>query len=295
MAINFKINYADKSNYGGSRKASAIKYIVIHYTANDGDSDEANGRFFKTKGRGASAHYFVDDDSVTISVPDLYAAWSVGGSRYSNYKTTGGASFYKICTNANSISIELCDTKKNGKYDVSEATLANAIELVKMLMEKYNIPISNVIRHFDVTGKCCPAYFATKDNAAWNEFKIRCAGGGSEIPISKPAIPPSTPVAPQTPVSASYVYNSVDYSAVFDANYYANKYIDLKNAFGNNTKALFNHFCINGMKEGRQAIATFNVVIYKNRYIDLQRAFGNDLQKYYAHYCTNGKAEGRLG
>ena len=171
MAYTLKTNYADKSNYGSYRNVSKIKYIVWHYTANDDDSDESNAKYFKTANRKASAHYFVDDDSVTISVPDTYVAWSVGGSRYSNYKTTGGASLYKICTNANSINIELCDTNKNGKYDVSARTLENAILLTRQLMDKYDIPISNVIRHFDVTGKNCPAYYV--DNAKWNKVKMK--------------------------------------------------------------------------------------------------------------------------
>ena len=171
MAYTMKTNYADKSNYGSYRNVSKIKYIVWHYTANDGDTDESNARYFKTANRKASAHYFVDDDSVTISVPDTYVAWSVGGSRYSNYKTTGGASLYKICTNTNSINIELCDTKKDGKYAVSEKTLENAIELTRQLMDKFDIPITNVVRHFDVTGKICPTYYV--DNLAWNKVKTK--------------------------------------------------------------------------------------------------------------------------
>ena len=42
-------------------------------------------------------------------------------------------------------------------------------------MKKYNIPASNVIRHFDVTGKLCPAYWSGRENAGkWEkEFKSR--------------------------------------------------------------------------------------------------------------------------
>ena len=65
MAYTFKTNIANKRNYGGKRNTSAIKYIVIHYTGNDGDSDEANARYFKNNIVKASAHYFVDDDSVS--------------------------------------------------------------------------------------------------------------------------------------------------------------------------------------------------------------------------------------
>ena len=96
-----------------------------------------------------------------------------------------------------------------------------------------------------------------------------------------------------TAVKASYIYEGVDMSLVFDAIYYANRYADLRAIYGTNAAQLFEHFKTHGMKEGRQAIDTFNVVTYKARYADLQKAFGSNLPAYYKHYCTNGKAEGR--
>lgn len=90
-----------------------------------------------------------------------------------------------------------------------------------------------------------------------------------------------------------YISNGIDYSLVFDPTYYANKYADLKNAFGTDANKLFDHFIKNGMKESRQAINTFNVTVYKNRYTDLQKTFGNNLPAYYKHFCQFGKKEGR--
>ena len=89
---------------------------------------------------------------------------------------------YGIAKNANTLNIELCDTQKNGKYNVSDKTLANAIALTKDLMKKYNIPIENVIRHFDVTGKSCPAYYV--DETAWNNVKnkIQKTSTSSSVP-----------------------------------------------------------------------------------------------------------------
>ena len=176
MAYEFKTRISKKSNYGGSRSVSAIKFIVIHYTGNDGDTDESNGNYFTNNIVKASAHYFVDDDSVTQSVPDNYIAWSVGGSKYGNCATTGGGRYYGICTNSNSISIEICDDVKNGIVYPSEKTIENAVELTKMLMNKYGIAKSNVIRHFDVTGKSCPAYWCGNvlKNEKWEtEFLSR--------------------------------------------------------------------------------------------------------------------------
>lgn len=85
----------------------------------------------------------------------------------------------------------------------------------------------------------------------------------------------------------------VDYSAVFDAAYYANRYPDLKTAFGNDDSALLQHFIQYGMAEGRQGSPQFDVYSYKNLYPDLRAAFGNNLKSYYMHYISSGKAEGR--
>lgn len=85
----------------------------------------------------------------------------------------------------------------------------------------------------------------------------------------------------------------VDYSAVFDATYYANRYPDLKAAFGNDESVLLQHFIQYGMAEGRQGSSQFDVYSYKNLYPDLRAAFGNNLKSYYMHYISSGKAEGR--
>lgn len=51
--------------------------------------------------------------------------------------------------------------------------------------------------------------------------------------------------------SKKYASNGIDYSLVFDPTYYANKYDDLKKAFGTNTDKLFAHFVSHGMQEAR--------------------------------------------
>ena len=63
--MNIPFVPADSSNFYSGRGGNSIKYIVMHYTANDGDTDEGNAHYFQGAGRRASAHYFVDEDSVT--------------------------------------------------------------------------------------------------------------------------------------------------------------------------------------------------------------------------------------
>lgn len=179
MAYQLKTMLSHKSNYGGKRSKANIKWLVVHYTGNDSDSDEANGKYFQGANRCASAHYFIDDDSITQSVPDDHIAWSVGGNRYPNYKETGGAKYYGQASNTNTLNIELCDSKKDGKVMATEKTLDNAVTFIKEKMKEYDIDIEHVIRHFDVTGKSCPAYFCgshSKDND-WEKFKMKLVGG----------------------------------------------------------------------------------------------------------------------
>ena len=89
------------------------------------------------------------------------------------------------------------------------------------------------------------------------------------------------------------VYNGKDYSAVYDFNYYINKYPDLKKIYGNDDIGALKHFATNGMNEARQAKESFDVWSYGYSYADLRKTFGNNLQSYYEHYMKNGKKEGR--
>ena len=162
---------ANPKNVGGARTAGQIRYLVFHYTGNDGDTAAGNAAYFARSVVEASAHYFVDDTTVYRSVPDLRTAWAVGGRRYASADETGGGSLYGAVTNTNSLSIEMCGTLGGGTRTASEATLANAAALGRKLMAKYGIPPERVCRHFDVTGKLCPAYLV--DGAAWAAFKRR--------------------------------------------------------------------------------------------------------------------------
>lgn len=90
-------------------------------------------------------------------------------------------------------------------------------------------------------------------------------------------------------------YNGVDYSAVYNYDYYISKYSDMKDLFVHDPRGAIKHFVENGMSEGRQGTDNFNVYTYKNRYVDLRSGYGKDLKQYYLHYMQNGKKEGRSG
>ena len=83
-------------------------------------------------------------------------------------------------------------------------------------------------------------------------------------------------------------------SVVFNATYYANKYADLKAAFGTNESKLYNHFINNGIKEGRQASPVFSVDYYLNKNADLKAAFGSNRENAMNHFMEYGINEPRV-
>lgn len=173
-----------------------IKYIAVHYTAGStSKKGAAEGTRHVFLNREASADFVVDDETIVQINPDIknYYCWAVGDKKNS---TTGGAQLYGNAYNRNTISIEVCSNLKpnttaavpnhTGWY-FTDKSIANTVRLVKYLMKTYNIPKSNVVRHYDITGKLCPGIvgwnkgimFSTEghtlkehnNSSAWENFK----------------------------------------------------------------------------------------------------------------------------
>ncbi len=165
-----------------------IDWITIHYTAgtlsNAGKARAvANG--FANNNREASADFVVDDKEIYCCNKDIknQYTWSVGGKKYPSKSCSESARYYGQCTNANSISIEICSRKINRHsllatdtdWYFTEDALSLAVQLTAELMQKYNIDINHVIMHSSVTGKICPNPFCVNEGALskWKDFKNR--------------------------------------------------------------------------------------------------------------------------
>ena len=85
----------------------------------------------------------------------------------------------------------------------------------------------------------------------------------------------------------------MDYSAVFDADYYLKNNPDVAKWANNDKDKALQHFVSCGMAEGRRGNEAFDVQSYYNEYPDLRAAFGTDIVRFYEHYATFGKGEGR--
>lgn len=159
----------DNLNNNTSRNVS---YVVMHYTGNSKDTAKANANYFSGAGRNASAHFFVDDAEIYQSVELRDTAWHCGAKSYK----------HGSCRNANSVGIEMCCAA--GNYRISDRTKENAAYLCAFLCKMLGIGASGVdsyvLRHYDVTGKNCPAQMVSNPTE-WQEFKNKVKGilGGS--------------------------------------------------------------------------------------------------------------------
>lgn len=146
-------------SYNRVKRNGMIEYIVIHDTQNTSKGADADRHFkyFNGGNRNSSADFFVDDKKI-LQVNDCkkFYTWQVGD----------GKGKYGI-TNQNSIGIEIC-INADGDYNKA---FENAVELTKYLMKELNIPIENVVRHYDASRKNCPASMSENGWEKWTEFK----------------------------------------------------------------------------------------------------------------------------
>ena len=189
MNITKQTSYSNTTSYYNR----PLDYIVVHYTA--GTTSRTGSAYntavmFSNPYIYASADFIVDDTTAVQFNPDIrnVYCWHCGDNK--NYNK--GASFYGKCQNYNSIGIEVCSSNKTGQmtaandnnYYFTDAVVNKTSELVKYLMQTYDIPASRVIRHYDVTGKYCPGIKGwnedSGDASKWIAFKAKISSTTSD-------------------------------------------------------------------------------------------------------------------
>lgn len=194
----------NSDNYESETNRS-IAYVVMHYTGNTKDLAKNNANYFASAGRNASAHLFVDDDSIYQSVKLKDKAWHCG---------TSGTYYHSECRNTNSIGIEMCCTA--GNYKISDTTQKNAAYLCAYICNLLGISAGGVdtyvLRHYDVTHKNCPAQMAGANNAEWNAFKkmVKSILNGSSAGDSS-GDDNSNSDFPDTPFSVQVIISDLNY------------------------------------------------------------------------------------
>jgi N-acetylmuramoyl-L-alanine amidase len=127
-------------------------YITIHETDNPdkGANALAHARLQERgNDRTASWHFTVDDTQIIQSVPTNEVAYHAGDGHGPG--------------NMESIAIEIC-VNSGGDFEKAKA---NAYDLIRYLMKKYNIPLNKVVPHQNWSGKYCPRNIL---NSGWDKF-----------------------------------------------------------------------------------------------------------------------------
>jgi uncharacterized protein YraI len=155
-------------NYNFNRGTNNPKYIVIHDTGNNskGANALAHYNYFNGGNRNASAHLFVDDSNIIQTVEFNDSSWHCGDG----YGRNG-------ITNQNSIGVEIC-VNSDGNY---EKAIENTLDLVRYLMKEFNISLDKVVRHYDASGKNCPASMSGNGWEGWNNFMTKLTNSSNTI------------------------------------------------------------------------------------------------------------------
>lgn len=155
-------------------KQGNIQFIVVHWVGNANTSAIANRNYFNslayTHSTYASSHYIIGlNGEIIRCIPDDEVAFHAGS--------------YSM--NRKSIGIEDCHPDWEGKFN--DNTYNSLVELCASLCKQYGIDINHVIRHYDVTGKCCPKYYVEHPDA-WQQFKqdVYNKVQGGDVPVPTP-------------------------------------------------------------------------------------------------------------
>lgn len=166
--------------------------LVIHWTANEGRGANAvaNRNYFDKPTTEASAHYIVDDKQIVRCLPELEMGYHVGAKTYKPDALKRLSSYPNNCT----IGIEMC-VNADGNF---KAMYQRTVELAADILRRYGWDVDHLWRHYDITGKNCPAYFVTDSYAreytgltaaqAWAKFKadVQLALRPNPQPAQKP-------------------------------------------------------------------------------------------------------------
>ena len=122
------------------RNKKSIKFLIIHYTGMK-IQKEAIKRLTQIQSQ-VSTHYFIKNDGkIVLMVPEKFAAWHAGVSKWKNFNSL----------NKYSIGIEINNPGHQFGYkNFKKKQLVSIVKLAKYLVKKYNIKPSHILGHSDI-------------------------------------------------------------------------------------------------------------------------------------------------
>lgn len=186
-------------------KLQGVKKCVLHYTANPGAGADNHRRYFSNAQVYASAHIFVDKAEAICIIPLNEVAYHANDiqQRDSAGNPYRGVAALKPNANFLSIGVEMC-LEKDGSFHSD--TVERTEDVFVELCNKFGLdPIDDIVRHYDITHKNCPAPWVS-NSQKFVDFKNRVKAKMSGKSVSK-----ASPTKPTTssPSSSSAVSGSL--------------------------------------------------------------------------------------
>ncbi len=271
----------------GLRPGPVTRFTIHHMGCFPSPTAKNQCERFANKSRGASASYCIGNDGdIWQGLLEAYAPCT-SSSKSNDLKA---------------ITFEVANQYgKSMLWAISPEAMESLIRLLVDCCKRHNIPKliwsdnkneringingANMTLHCDFWATACPGPFLKKCmKAIADEVNLRL--GVSPFPVP----------------TEGYIIDGYDYSPVFDPEYYdkvparPDSSETLGDVFGHDNAKLWQHFCMCGMDEFRQASEEFNPQAYKDRYEDVRNSpYGQTNRGYYEHYVIFGKNEGREG
>ena len=132
-------------------KLEDFNSIVIHYVANPGTTAQNNRDYYDNEGTEVNSHFVVGLEGEIIQCLPLDEKSSATTER-----------------NRDTISIEVCHPDETGEF--TQVTYDSVVKLTAWLCGLCDFDETNIIRHYDATGKMCPLYYVEHEDA-WIQFK----------------------------------------------------------------------------------------------------------------------------
>ena len=143
-----------------------VNAVVVHYVGNPGTSAAANRSFFE--GLATSGETYASSNFLVGLEGEILECVPVDEMAYCSNSR-----------NSDTVSIEVCHPDDTGKFNSD--TMASLVRLTAWLCVKFHLdPHTDVIRHYDVTGKECPLYYV-RNPEAWETFKDDVAAAMAEF------------------------------------------------------------------------------------------------------------------
>lgn len=139
---------------GDSRRGvylEGVRDVVIHYVGNPGTTAQQNRDYYANPSSEVSSHFVIGLNGEIIQCIPLHEKSSASNHR-----------------NKDTISIEVCHPDASGKF--TDASYDSLVKLTAWLCKICDLDSSDIIRHYDITGKQCPLYFMTNEDK-WEQFK----------------------------------------------------------------------------------------------------------------------------